>query len=743
MRCVSLKNILMVTMSLDIGGAETHIIELSCALKQKGYNIICASRGGAYVAVLERAGIRHYEVPLTSKHPKSIVAAKKLLGDIIDREKIDVVHAHARIPAFICHTICKKKNIAFVTTAHGAYSTGSGLKYVTRWGQKTLAVSEDIKSYLLNNYKINEKDITLTINGINSEKFTDDPPDETVFSELGISSRGKNIMYLGRINFDSGEYAFRLASLAPKIAEVFPDANIIIVGSGDRFEELKALSDKINASLPRKTVFLAGARTDVARMLSVSDLVVSVSRAALEAMSCKKRVLLASDFGYMGNYSEEKLSDCIKNNFTCRGFEKPSDDVFFSDIISALNDEPEKTKAITESARQMIIENYSIDRMAQDAINIYNSVDGLSYGKQYDFLILGYYGFNNSGDDALLEAVIHNLLCVQPGLSICVLSNMPEKLRSELNIDSFHRFNIFSVIGTIRRSKVLIYGGGNLIQDVTSTKSLLYYVLILYLAQILGTRTMLYSNGVGPVNRPMNRKIVSKILNNVDVITLREKISLNFLSEIGVTKPEIHETADITLTMSAPNDEKTDELFENEGIDKNEKYMCVSVRNWPKNPKTFEDDMSDVLDEIYDEYGIKTLFVPLHEPHDREISARIMAKMKSPAFMIKNTYNAQNLIGLMSRAELVSGMRLHSMIFASAANAKICGIVYDEKVRGFLDSVNSSDYINVENFNKEEYKAVLERVIKREKDEAMIASYDVPKARALLNSEYAIKLLKR
>ena len=93
--------ILMTTMSLDIGGAETHILELSRELVQRGIEVAVASNGGVYVPQLEEAGIRHYSVPLNTKNPWAVLTSYFRLRRIIKREKFDVVHAHARIPAFI------------------------------------------------------------------------------------------------------------------------------------------------------------------------------------------------------------------------------------------------------------------------------------------------------------------------------------------------------------------------------------------------------------------------------------------------------------------------------------------------------------------------------------------------------------------------------------------------------------------------------------------------------------------
>ena len=88
----------MALMQFDIGGAETHVVELSKELVRRGYEVVIASNGGAYEAEVEAAGIRHYKVPLQNKNPLNVIKAFKTLKSIIINEKIDIVHSHARIP---------------------------------------------------------------------------------------------------------------------------------------------------------------------------------------------------------------------------------------------------------------------------------------------------------------------------------------------------------------------------------------------------------------------------------------------------------------------------------------------------------------------------------------------------------------------------------------------------------------------------------------------------------------------
>ena len=93
--------ILMATMGLDIGGAETHIVELAKELKNEGHDVAIVSNGGVYVSEITAAGIRHYEAPLHRRSLRDMASARRILRQVIVGEAPDVVHAHARIPAFL------------------------------------------------------------------------------------------------------------------------------------------------------------------------------------------------------------------------------------------------------------------------------------------------------------------------------------------------------------------------------------------------------------------------------------------------------------------------------------------------------------------------------------------------------------------------------------------------------------------------------------------------------------------
>ena len=103
--------ILMATMGLDIGGAETHIVELSKELKRQGHDVAIISNGGVYVPEVTAAGIRHYQAPLNRRSLPDMLRAGRILEKVIRQERPDVVHAHARIPAFLCGKLRRRLGI--------------------------------------------------------------------------------------------------------------------------------------------------------------------------------------------------------------------------------------------------------------------------------------------------------------------------------------------------------------------------------------------------------------------------------------------------------------------------------------------------------------------------------------------------------------------------------------------------------------------------------------------------------
>ncbi len=684
--------ILMALMKLDIGGAETHVVELSKELVRRGYEVVIASNGGAYESEINESGIKHYTVPLQNKNPLNVLKAIKELERIIKAEDIDIVHSHARIPSFILGLLHKKLKFPFITSAHWVFNTSYGLKYLTNWGQKTVAVSDDIKKYLIDNYKMQCEDIFVTINGIDLDKFSADVDAKDIKEEFSVKDDDFCIVGVSRMDRDRSFASKMLISIAPKLKEHIPNLKIIVVGGGNDEQEAMALTEKANRECGSNIVQLAGARVDINKFVAVSSLFVGVSRAALEAMAAGKNTIVAGNEGYIGLFEESKLEVGINTNFCCRGCPETSSQVLFDDIIKYYNMSEEEKNTISEYARSTVEKYYSVGKMADDYIEAYKSLPPCNYKNSGDILISGYYGFGNSGDDALLLSIISQFEENYTKRNITVLSSSPLSTKNFYNVNAINRINPFKVIKAIKKCKLFISGGGTLIQDDTSTKSLLYYLYLIRLAQIFKKKIMLYANGIGPVNKKSNFKKCTKILNNVDVITVRDKKSLHQLELMGITKPVIKLTADPVFMLS-PTETAQSKKIDGE-------FFCVSVRNSKKMKPEFSKAVALAVSKISKEYSLTPVFLPL-QAQDKALCREIADMTDASSVVIDEMLTPLEIIELIQKSRMVVGMRLHMLIYAAAVAVPLVGIVYDPKVSGFMEYANQNLFVDVDEIDQD------------------------------------------
>jgi len=640
---------------------------------------------------------------------------------------------------------------------------------LTNWGDKILAVSGDIKDYLLEHYNVDEKNITVTVNGIDTEKFSPDIDYLGLVKELGLSFDTAKIVSVSRLDSDRSQSAHMLIELAEEIAAIAP-VEIILVGDGNEFDEISKKAEAVNsryakaqglnttdAQNPRNTktnntpklIHLTGQRTDVNRFMSMADILINVSRSALEAMRAATPVILAGtgNQGYLGIFDQSKLESAIETNFTCRGFPPTTKEKLLPDIKKLLNMPQEERAKLGIYAREVIISRYSMERMAQDAMAVYeymlkNPVPGKGRSaRPYNIVISGYYGYHNSGDDIMLQSVIQNLQALRDDLSLTVLSLNPKETRATFDVNAIHRFNFVSVFLNLRRAKLLITGGGNLIQDETSTKSLIYYLWVINTARRFGAKNMLYAKGIGPVNKPSNVARVRRALNRIDLITLREHESLEALSQIQVEGPKVHVTADAAFAL--PPVEVSKEELTKMGIVK--PFFAIGLRSWPYNPPDLEQQVAAFADFVVETYGYQAVFVPMYSKQDVGISYKTMSLMKHPSILAEPEEQDFNKArGIMGAANFALAMRLHALIFAMEKGVPCVGLVYSPKIRQFMESMGQNWYMPVEE-TRAETMIQYAKDIHADKDKVSADIYEAAgrlRALSAKNAELCIELTR-
>lgn len=360
-------------------------------------------------------------------------------------------------------------------------------------------------------------------------------------------------------------------------------------------------------------------------------------------------------------------------------------------------------------------------------------------------LISGYYGFDNSGDDAILKAIVKDIRRANSKVNIHVLSNNPKKTKEIYGVEAVNRFKLMEVFKAIKNTNLLISGGGSLLQDITSTRSILYYLAIMKLNKLMKKPVMIYANGIGPIEKNINRFLTKRILNKVDLITLRDESSKDYINKLGVKNKNIFVTADPVFTLEPAPFNRVKEIFQYENIPVDKKFIGISVRRW-KNFNNISSIMADIIKCIIKEYKVNVILIPMHYPEDLDISLEIkeMVSMEE-CNIIKGKYKVEEIMGIIKELEIIVAMRLHSLIYAATQEVPMVGVSYDPKVDGILKSIGMDHICHVEDLSYDDLKREID-LVWREKDKLKKSLGEQDKKLrelALSNVTKALELLEK
>lgn len=300
---------------------------------------------------------------------------------------------------------------------------------------------------------------------------------------------------------------------------------------------------------------------------------------------------------------------------------------------------------------------------------------------RYKIVISGYYGFNNAGDEAMLLAILQALRKTFEAPDITVISGDPSATAETFGVHTVPRFGIWPILKALFRSDFLISGGGSLLQDVTSWKSMVYYLTIIIVGVIFRKRVYLYSQGIGPVRYRVIRIILKHVLNHVDAITVRDRESKGFLQRLGVHR-EIYTTADAVLSLEPADLSLGKEILRKNGISKDRKLVGIAIRNWKDTPRWMA-SLKSCVQKLVEKEHCTVVFIPMQYPEDKT-AALLMGEKQDHVHILDAPYSIEELMSLMGNMDAVIGMRLHAMIFSALMQVPFLGISYDPKIDNFL-----------------------------------------------------------
>jgi len=365
-------------------------------------------------------------------------------------------------------------------------------------------------------------------------------------------------------------------------------------------------------------------------------------------------------------------------------------------------------------------------------------------------MISGYYGFNNTGDEAILKSMVRAFKEKIPQVKIAVLSHNPLQTSQTYKVKAINRLHLIKIIRCLRNVNLFISGGGGLLQDSTGKGwSILYYLGLILVAKIVKVPVMIYAQGVGPINKKINKLLIKWILNKVNLITVRDNHSKKLLNNLGISATSIYVNSDSAFLLKKKDINHIINIYPyiRELIKSdNCPLIGVSVREYKNNGSDLKRIFAQAADYLIENYQAKIIFLPFKFDEDVHISEKILSLMKNQADVLKTRLEPEELLSLLSRLSLVVGVRLHSIIFSSMANIPFIALNYDPKVKYFVEDLGLSELlleidedISLKNFQKKiEYIRENNDKIK----DILLEKVNNLEVKALANNELVFKFLK-
>lgn len=333
-------------------------------------------------------------------------------------------------------------------------------------------------------------------------------------------------------------------------------------------------------------------------------------------------------------------------------------------------------------------------------------------------LLSGYFGFDNLGDEAILYSIIDKLI-KNENVEITVLSKNPEKTKNKFGVRAVDRMKLSTVLKEIKKCDIFVSGGGSLLQDVTSKRSVYYYLGLMYLAKVIfGKKVMVYSQGIGPLTNEKNRKNTAKILNKVDILNVRDADSKDELIDIGV-RNNIFVTADTVFTLDNIDEEYGKTILSKYAKDK-ANIVGISVRKWKDYDRNTIDEIAKFV-ESHKSENIEFILLPFHHPDDLEISKSILEKTKSDNLhIIDRELDEREMLSVIKNVDIMISMRLHAGIFSVVCGAYPLLISYDPKLDSLSKEINVREILDISTLKAEDLSVMFDDILLNLKNKKLI-----------------------
>lgn len=700
----------------DTGGAKTHVLNLLRDLNNHIDARLVCFRKGEFSEDAQRMGI-----PIDVIESGNPVVGLRELRKLLDQEPVDIIHCHGARGNLMGNLIRKYAKAPVVTTVHSDYRLDYLGRPVARlsYGTTNMVALRRVNYYIgvsdpMTNILIERgfpADHIYTIyNGIDFKSPLPCVPKEEFLRSLGVECEEDDVIagIVARLN-PVKDYPTLLRAMKLALGKN-PHLRLIAAGDGEDLQKLRQLSAELGIA---DRVHFAGWVSDMNSFYNAIDINVltSLSETFPYALTDGTRMRLPTISSRVGGVPV--LIDDGKNGLL---FE-PGDEKKLAEHLVALADSKELRDKLGQLLYEKASQEFSIERMVEHQLEIYSSIlkreerKKQCHGNRDGVVICGAYGHGNAGDDAILKSIIQSVKRQDEFMPVTVLAKNTQSIKKRYRVDSVYTFDIFKMIKVMRKSRLYINGGGTLIQNATSLRSLWYYLFTLRMAKFLGNKVDMYGCGIGPVTGARNIRLVKKVLDrSVDTITLRERDSMEELKSFGVKNPEIILSSDPALAL-IPSPAQDAELYlKKYGLDPQGHYICFMLRTW----YGFDDKakaLAECANHAFKTYGLTPVFISLNIFHDTEAAKKVTQYVTCPFHILDDQTEPEMLISVLAYMDVVVSMRLHGLILSALSGAPLVGISYDPKIGSFLKYLETGSCTDLKAVTEENLKAAVDNAV--------------------------------
>ncbi len=355
--------ILQILPELNVGGVERGTVDFARYLVEKDYQSVVVSNGGTLVKQLEREGSKHLELPVHKKSLFSVMKLIKVLRKIIIDEKIDIVHARSRVPAWIAYFATRQTSARFITTCHGYYKSHF-FSQVMGWAKYIIAPSKVIGRHMIDDYDVESETIRYIPRSVDLENFKRREQHKSKGSERIVAMVGRITPLKGHIYF--------IKAMAQVIRAV-PNTVVWIIG--DAPEKKQGYKQELEVLIRRMglaaNIKFLGNRSDVHELLRKVDVLVMSSitpeafgRVILEAQAVGVPVVATSVGGVVDIIDDKKTGLLVL----------PKDPEGMAAAVLQLFKDEKLVESLVDAAYTKIENYFTLEHMASQTVEVYKEL---------------------------------------------------------------------------------------------------------------------------------------------------------------------------------------------------------------------------------------------------------------------------------------------------------------------------------------------------------------------------------